>query len=77
MDMRRGRVFATAASGVSLSHEPIRFEDVLERLRLGYWTMLREGSLRQDLEVTLPALSASYARLQRIILEPTACRPIM
>ena len=47
---RDQKLCAIAAVGVSSCHEPIRFEDALERLRLGYWTMLREGSLRQDLD---------------------------
>jgi len=51
------------------------FEDALERLRLGYWTMLREGSLRQDLPTTLPALVHSGASLQRLILVTDSMSP--
>ena len=65
---RDQKLCAVAALGISSCHEPIRFDDVIERLRLGYWTMLREGSLRQDLEETLPPLIASGASLQRLIL---------
>ena len=36
--------------GVSSCHEPIAEEDVLERLRLGYWVMIREGYVRKELE---------------------------
>jgi adenine deaminase len=36
--------------GVSSCHEPIAEEDVLERLRLGYWVMIREGYVRRELE---------------------------
>lgn len=35
--------------GISSCHEPITGEEVLERLRLGYWVMIREGSIRQEL----------------------------
>jgi adenine deaminase len=35
--------------GVSSDHEPITENDVLERLRLGYWVMIREGSVRREL----------------------------
>jgi len=35
--------------GVSSDHEPITEEEVLERLRLGYWVMIREGSVRKEL----------------------------
>ena len=65
---RDQKLCAVAALGISSCHEPIRFEDAIERLRLGYWTMLREGSLRQDLEETLPPLVSSGASLQRLIL---------
>ena len=65
---RDQKLCAMAAIGISSCHEPIRFEDALERLRLGYWTMLREGSLRQDLEATLPPLIAAGVNLQRLIL---------
>ena len=35
--------------GVSSDHEPITEKDVLERLRLGYWVMIREGAVRKEL----------------------------
>ncbi|HEX9454429.1 MAG TPA: adenosine deaminase, partial [Candidatus Binatia bacterium] len=35
---RDQKLCAVAAVGISSCHEPIRFEDALERLRLGYWT---------------------------------------
>jgi adenine deaminase len=65
---RDQKLCAVAAVGISSCHEAIRFEDALERLRLGYWTMLREGSLRQDLAETLPQLIESGVNLHRLIL---------
>jgi adenine deaminase len=35
--------------GISSCHEPITEEEVLERLRMGYWVMMREGSIRKEL----------------------------
>ena len=35
--------------GISSCHEPITKDEVLERLRLGYWVMIREGSIRKEL----------------------------
>ena len=35
--------------GISSCHEPITEAEVLERLRLGYWVMIREGSIRKEL----------------------------
>ena len=40
---------AYVASGILSCHEPINFDQVLERLRLGMWVMIREGSIRRDL----------------------------
>jgi len=41
---------AYVACGISSCHEPITAEDVLERIRLGVHVMIREGSIRRDLE---------------------------
>jgi adenine deaminase len=41
---------AYSCFGISSCHEPITEEDVLERLRLGYWVMIREGYVRKELE---------------------------
>lgn len=35
--------------GISSDHEPITEEEVIERLRLGYWVMIREGAVRKEL----------------------------
>ena len=72
---RDQKLCAVAATGISSCHEPIRFEEALERLRLGYWTMLREGSLRQDLEATLKPLIQSGVSLQRLILVTDSMSP--
>jgi adenine deaminase len=72
---RDQKLCAVSAAGISSCHEPIRFEDALERMRLGYWTMLREGSLRQDLEATLPALIKAGVSLQRLILVTDSMSP--
>jgi adenine deaminase len=36
--------------GISSCHEPITENEVLERLRLSYWVMIREGSVRKELD---------------------------
>jgi adenine deaminase len=41
---------AYTSLGVSSCHEPITEKEVLERLRLGYWVMIREGGVRKELE---------------------------
>ncbi len=42
------------SSGIFSCHEPINFDQVLERLRLGMWIMVREGSIRRDLKEIIP-----------------------
>ena len=72
---RDQKLCAVAAVGISSCHEPIRFDEALERLRLGYWTMLREGSLRQDLAPTLQPLIAAGVNPQRLILVTDSMTP--
>ena len=45
-----------AAFGVTADHEGIDAEDTLNRLRLGLWTMIRQGATRRD----LPAIAALW-----------------
>ena len=44
------KLAAYVASGISSCHEPINTKEVIERLRLGLCVMIREGSIRRDLE---------------------------
>lgn len=50
------RLAALANAGIHCCHEAINPEEVLERLRLGLWVLLRNSSLREDLLTLLPAL---------------------
>ena len=72
---RDRRLNAIAAASVSSCHEPINGGDALARLRLGYWTMLREGSFRQDLEATLKPLLAAGVDTGRLILVTDGMAP--
>ena len=72
---RDRRLNAIAAASVSSCHEPINGEDALARLRLGYWTMLREGSFRQDLEATLKPLLTAGVDTSRLILVTDGMAP--
>ncbi|MEA2059051.1 MAG: hypothetical protein U9P10_00680 [Thermodesulfobacteriota bacterium] len=44
-----GKLAAYIALGISSCHEGINAEQILERLRNGLYTMIREGSIRSDL----------------------------
>ena len=47
------RLNELSAAGISADHEAITAEEARDRLRLGMWTMLRQSSLRPDLEPML------------------------
>jgi len=47
---------AYVSSGILSCHEPTNFDQVLERLRLGMWIMIREGSIRRDLKEIIPSV---------------------
>ena len=64
---RGPKLQACVAAGVDSCHEPINPEQALERLRLGLHVMLREGSVRRDLEAVAP-LRNSGVSLRRAIL---------
>ncbi len=44
------KLSAYLATGISSCHEPIDADQALERLRSGLYVMIREGSIRRDLE---------------------------
>ena len=67
---------AYVASGILSCHEPINFDQVLERLRLGMWVMIREGSIRRDLTEIIPRVLSHGTYLNRLMfcsdgLDPT------
>ncbi len=72
---RDQKLCAIAAAGISSCHEPINESDVLQRLRSGYWVMLREGSFRRDLEATLQSVISRRLSTQRLILVTDGMAP--
>ena len=48
------KLAAYAAAGAGSCHEAISTEDVINRLELGLYAMIREGDIRRDLEIILP-----------------------
>jgi adenine deaminase len=61
------RLMAYSASGISSCHEPISADEVLERLRLGLYVMIREGSVRADL-ASIAAIKDAGLDLRRLML---------
>jgi len=67
---------AYVSSGILSCHEPINFEQVVERLRLGMWIMIREGSIRRDLKDIVPLVLSNKTYTDRLMfcsdgLDPT------
>lgn len=65
---KKQRLAALAALGFDSCHEPITAEEVRERLRLGLTTMIREGSIRRELETVIPPLVEMKLDLRRAVL---------
>ncbi|MCX5832228.1 MAG: amidohydrolase family protein [Deltaproteobacteria bacterium] len=61
------KLVAYVATGVSSCHEPITAEEVRERLRLGIYVMVREGSIRRELAAVARVKDMSVD-LRRLIL---------
>jgi adenine deaminase len=68
------KLMAYLAAGISSCHEPIKAEEVLQRLRLGIHVMIREGSIRKDLEQIAPIKDLGVAT-RRLILVSDGIEP--
>src|SRR5262249_57612266 len=62
------RLAELSAAGISADHEGIDGADALYRLRLGMWTMLRQSSLRPDLERMLREVGDVVRTSRRLML---------
>lgn len=60
---------AYVASGIESDHECTRKEEAEEKLRLGMWLMIREGSAAKNLRNLLPAISPRNSRRCLLILD--------
>jgi len=67
---------AYVSSGILSCHEPINFDQVLERLRLGMWIMIREGSIRRDLKEIIPRVLTHGTYLDRLMFCSDGLDPI-
>jgi len=65
---------AYAAMGPSSCHEPITSQEALERLRLGLWVMIREGSIRHDL-AAVSKIKDAGVETRRLILVTDGITP--
>ena len=67
---------AYLSSGILSCHEPINFEQVIERLRLGMWIMIREGSIRRDIKDIIPLVLANKTNKDRLMFCSDGLDPI-
>ncbi len=68
------KLLGYAAAGISSCHEPINVDEVLSRLRQGIYVMIREGSIRRDLEAIAEILN-SHVDTRRLILATDGVNP--
>jgi len=67
---------AYVSSGILSCHEPTNFDQVLERLRLGMWIMIREGSIRRDLKEIIPKILSHGTGLNRLMFCSDGLNPL-
>jgi adenine deaminase len=62
------KLMAYLAYGINSCHEPVSVEDVLERLRLGVFVMIRQGSIREELDamVKLKDMRIDFSRISLV-----------
>ncbi len=65
---------AYAATGISSCHEPIQAAEAIDRLRLGFYVMVREGSVRRDLEA-IAEIRDTGVDLRRLVLVSDGLSP--
>ena len=65
---------AYIATGITSCHEPIKADEVIQRLRLGIHVMAREGSIRRDLK-EIAKICKTQVDLRRLILVTDGIHP--
>jgi adenine deaminase len=68
------KLAAYVASGITSCHEPINADQVLERLRAGLHILVREGSIRRDLE-EISRIKDRGIDLRRLVLSTDGVEP--
>lgn len=63
---------AYAAAGIESDHETTRAEEAKEKLRLGLWLMVREGSTEKNLKELLPVVRRLRARRAMFVTDDRA-----
>ena len=69
------RLNSIVASGISACHESITVQEILDRLRLGMWTVMRNSSLRPDLSELLKAVTEHHVSTSRLMMTTDGPHP--
>ncbi|MFN3654150.1 MAG: adenine deaminase [Candidatus Nitrosotenuis sp.] len=64
------------SAGILSCHEPIDYDQVMERLRLGMWVMMREGSIRRDLKNMIPQILLNKSNIGRLMFCSDGLDPV-
>lgn len=68
------KLMAYLGAGITSCHEPIRVQEVVERLRMGLHVMIREGGVRRDLD-EISKIKETGVDLRRLILVSDSLGP--
>lgn len=71
------KLAAYAAAGAASCHESISTDDVLSRLTLGYFVMVREGYIRRDLDIISAIANTLDARRLGLVTDGTTPELLM
>ena len=69
------RLNELSLAGISADHEAINGQEARDRLKLGMWTMLRQSSLRPDLEAMLKELRTIVGSARRLMFTTDGAVP--
>ncbi len=60
-DLSGNSLQAYVASGIYSDHECSTYENAVEKIRLGQWIMIREGTAAKNLEALIPLMTPQYS----------------
>ncbi|MGH9933482.1 MAG: adenine deaminase C-terminal domain-containing protein, partial [Nitrososphaerales archaeon] len=72
---RGAKLEAYISSGIFSCHEPINYDEAIERLRLGMWVMLREGTVRRDLHEIISQIYSKEINPSRLMMASDGVDP--
>lgn len=68
---------AYIAAGIHSDHESVSLDEAREKLRLGMWAMIREGSSEKNLEALLPLAKEKTYRRCLFVVDDRSCADLL